>query len=70
MTWIANNRNGWDQYIVTLPMPEIMISTGQCSLYVAGDAVFLGQRGETMLVRKLDRDEVQFFNDLAIINDR
>ncbi len=51
-------------------MPEIMISTGQCSLYVAGDAVFLGQRGETMLFRKLDRDEVQFFNDLAITNDR
>lgn len=70
LAWISDNKGGWDQYIVTLPMSEIMISTGQCSLYVAGDAIFLGQREAKMLVRKLEDDEVRFFHDLAFSDDR
>jgi len=70
VAWIAGNRGGWDHYIVTQPSADIMIFTGQYSLYVAGSAIFLGHQDATMLVKQLDADEVRFFNELALLNER
>ena len=68
--WLEVNRCGWDEYYVTLPAPEIIVSSADFSLYIQNNSVFLGQSGETMLVKSLTESEVQGLRDLLFVTDR
>ena len=64
------NRCGWKKYYVTLPAPEIIIGGADFALYVQKDSVFLGQSGETMLVKSLNETEAQRFREMLFSSDR
>ena len=68
--WLDVYRCGWKKYYVTLPAPEIIISSANFSLYVQKNSVFLGQSGETMLVKTLSDDEAQIFREMLFVSDR
>ena len=68
--WLEVNRCGWKKYYVTLPAAQVIISSADFSLYVQKNSVFLGQSGETMLVKTLSDSEAKKFYDLLFASDR
>ena len=68
--WLEANRCGWNKYDVTLPTPDVIISSADFSVYVQKNSVFLGQSGETMLVKTLTDSEAKDFYDLLFASDR
>lgn len=68
--WLEVNRCGWKKYHVTLPAAEIIVIGTDFSLYVQKNSVFLGQSGETMLVKTLTDAEAKNFYDLLFARDQ
>lgn len=68
--WLDANRCGWKKYHVTLPAPDFIVGGADFALYVQKNSVFLGQRGETMLVKSLTDTEAQRFREILFASDR